>query len=377
MLATLEVDFESYTAAGSCLNQAKRYNNVIRPSILPVALTHVAIPTLHLDLGIFPWIFTAFEGELKLLDLRAAECAEAAGNDTATFQDLVSLHSKFAEAGHNSINCSAIIDGLQQELQYSELFGQLGVTDDSHETSIGSIQQNILRYADAKSYHDTQQQQILDEIVSKGKGVEGPCRGSLEPVLQHNHIQRQAYHGGAFVGNHASIALQPDVILAIVGAPTAVVRDRYPALLEYAVEIESRYKKLFQAYGACRRFSHCRKLSTEDISEQDIAIKTFLRLCRLEIVDRKQGHITPKLHLLESHTVPSARRFSVGLGLLAEHSSESIHARFNSLNRDYQLMPNELQRMRAVCQQHLVSTLPQHDALRPAASSRKRKSSTE
>ena len=53
-LATLEADFESYTAAGSRLNQAKRYNNVIRPSILPVALTHVAIPTLHLDLGISP-----------------------------------------------------------------------------------------------------------------------------------------------------------------------------------------------------------------------------------------------------------------------------------------------------------------------------------
>ena len=133
-----------------------------------MALTHVAILTLHLDLGIFPWIFTAFEGELKLLDLRAAECAEAAGNDTTTFQDLVSLHSKLAEAKHSSINCSAII--LQQELHYSELFGQLGVAGDSHETSISSIQQDILRYAEAKSYHDVQQQQILEGSCLKREG---------------------------------------------------------------------------------------------------------------------------------------------------------------------------------------------------------------
>ena len=152
--------------------------------------------------------------------------------------------------------------------------------------------------------------------------MEGPCRGSLEPDLQH------PYHGGAFVGNHVRMALQPDIIMAIVGGPTAVVRDQYPALhvLKYAVQIESRYKKLFQANAARRqRFSHWRKLTVEGISDLDIAIKTFLRLRRLEIVDRKQGHITPKLHLLESHTVLSARRFSVGFGLQSMAAKAFMH----------------------------------------------------
>ena len=62
----------------------------------------------------------------------AAERAEVAGGDTTSFQDLVSLHSQLAEAKHNSSICSAVIDGLQQEVQYSELLGQLGGTDGSH-----------------------------------------------------------------------------------------------------------------------------------------------------------------------------------------------------------------------------------------------------
>ena len=66
------------------------------------------------------------------------------------------------------------------------------------------------------------------------------------------------------------------------------------------------------------------------------------------------GHITPKLHLLETHTIPFIRRFRVGLGLLGEQSSESIHARFNSLGRDYHAITNSAQRLEAISQQHLV-----------------------
>lgn len=30
----------------------------------------------------------------------------------------------------------------------------------------------------------------------------GPVAGSLDQVLQKHHVERQAYHGKAFVGNH-------------------------------------------------------------------------------------------------------------------------------------------------------------------------------
>ncbi len=41
--------------------------------------------------------------------------------------------------------------------------------------------------------------------------------------------------------------------------------------------------------------------------------------------------ITPKLHMLEDHTIPFLKKWGVGLGFLGERGAESIHARFNTL----------------------------------------------
>ncbi len=43
--------------------------------------------------------------------------------------------------------------------------------------------------------------------------------------------------------------------------------------------------------------------------------------------------ITPKLHMVEDHIVDFIRRWRVGLGMLGEQGAESIHARFNQLER--------------------------------------------
>ena len=53
-LATLASDYAGFVAAGAIHNQAKLHNNVIRPVLLPIPVDDVAIPNLHLDLGIFP-----------------------------------------------------------------------------------------------------------------------------------------------------------------------------------------------------------------------------------------------------------------------------------------------------------------------------------
>lgn len=48
---------------------------------------------------------------------------------------------------------------------------------------------------------------------------------------------------------------------------------------------------------------------------------------------------TPKLHMLEDHVVDFLRKWKVGLGFLGEQGAESIHARFNSIRRNYVNMP--------------------------------------
>ena len=72
-----------------------------------------------------------------------------------------------------------------------------------------------------------------------------------------------------------------------------------------------------------------------------------------------------------AHTVPAIRRLRVGLGLLAEQGSGSIHARFNELDRNYHSIPNALKRLEAVTKQHVVNTLPQHAALCTATTGRR------
>ena len=76
---------------------------------------------------------------------------------------------------------------------------------------------------------------------------------------------------------------------------------------------------------------------------------------------------TPKLHLLEEHTILAIRQFRVGLALLAEQGSESIHAHFNDLQANFHSIRGDLLRLNAIAKQHLVSTLPEHDALKPGA----------
>ena len=72
--------------------------------------------------------------------------------------------------------------------------------------------------------------------------------------------------------------------------------------------------------------------------------------------DKKLGQIMPKLHLLDSHVVPVIRCVGVGLGLLAEQGSLSIHTKFNEIVRDHWPIRNPLDRLKpARTQNQLLS----------------------
>lgn len=94
---------------------------------------------------------------------------------------------------------------------------------------------------------------------------------------------------------------------------------------------------------------------------------------RHEVVDRRRGNITPKLHLLESHVVSSTRRFRVGLGLLGEQGGEGLHAEFNSLSMTFSSVVRELDRLKMVVEQHCLTTLPQQLSKTPTIQQRQRR----
>ena len=75
--------------------------------------------------------------------------------------------------------------------------------------------------------------------------------------------------------------------------------------------------------------------------------------------------ITLKMHMLEEHTVPWAKRTYVEFGLLGEQGAESIHARFNSLQRMYHSIHDPVERLSLIMKEHLLSIAPQNVAAIP------------
>ena len=198
----------------------------------------------------------------------------------------------------------------------------------------------------------------LRQVIREAKVKGGPCERSIESALDDKGIHRQAYHGGAFIGNHVNKALKEPVVSAITSAPVVVVEQRCPSLATNAKEIADRYKKLMSQYAACRQiFSTTDAVDNTTLDQLQVRIDSFMTTARQEVVDRQLGNITPKLHLLEEHVVPCMRRFGVGLGLLAEQGGEGIHHELNAIAATLSSMRNELSRLQTIVQNTIASLL--------------------
>lgn len=195
---------------------------------------------------------------------------------------------------------------------------------------------------------------------------DGPCEKSLEPVLRRHHIVRQEYHGGAFVGNHIAAALQETIIDEITSAPVNVTRERFQTEVAAAEVVAERYRSLLKKYSACRSlFNHSSPVTAEDLQQLQDKIALFMATLRREIVARKKGNVTPKLHLLEDHVVDQMRHFGAGLALRGEQGGETIHHEWNELDRRFSGVPDNLERLKLVAKAHATATLPSHKAKVP------------
>ena len=374
-LASLAIDYNGFEAAGGQLPKAKFYNNVIWRPILPIPISHVIIFILHLDLGNFTWLSEALTKDLQELDAQLAiKCEPLTAADATAFQKLCELNGQLRSEELAANTVQAQREGIVQQLQFVAL--HLQQHPEQHVMEVINDLQQAYRAADQQhNVHIARLQQHVMK-ASGSKDLKGPCSSAVEPVLQQYKIERQVYHGGAFIGNHVHRALKPTMVTAIqCRSHIPVIEDRCASLLPVANRIASRYEKLLNGYAACRAiFSHRESIGDESLERLQSEIEEFLKTCREEIVARRLGNITPKLHLLEEHTVPLIRKLHVGLGLLAEQGAESLHSNLNTLNVIFKNIPNSLARLRTVAEQHLLTTTT--EASRPSTlspSSRKRK----
>ena len=81
--------------------------------------------------------------------------------------------------------------------------------------------------------------------------------------------------------------------------------------------------------------------------------------------------VTPKMHMLERHIVTQTAKWGFGMGLLGEQGAESIHAKFNSMERAYSGIPNKKDRLLRVVQEHHLTIDPDNLVLLPTVKKRK------
>lgn len=83
--------------------------------------------------------------------------------------------------------------------------------------------------------------------------------------------------------------------------------------------------------------------------------------------------VLPKMHILEEHVVPWLRRWKLGSGLMGEQGAESIHAHIMKLERIHQGIPDELDRLKYIMNEHILESDPSLTSLVPPPKRRKRR----
>ena len=66
--------------------------------------------------------------------------------------------------------------------------------------------------------------------------------------------------------------------------------------------------------------------------------------------------VLPKLHIMEEHVVPWVKRWRVGARLMGEQGAESIHAHFKRLERIHQGIPNDVDQLKFIMNEHQLES---------------------
>ena len=102
-------------------------------------------------------------------------------------------------------------------------------------------------------------------------------------------------------------------------------------------------------------------------TEKDI--ETFMSFYRATLPD---ATVLQKMHILEEHhTIPWLQRWHLGSGLMGEQEAESIHFHMMRLERTYQGVANEVDRLKYIVKEHLIESAPSLTDLRPQPKRRK------
>eukprot|EP00731_Ephydatia_muelleri_P031015 Em0022g529a len=308
----------------------------------------VCPPGLHMTQGIFMKVFRLLEDACHSYDMQLAFINQTTNSTSSFSAYCVELHklqmlkAKYAE-------CKAELADLEEVM--TSVAVCLGKDD--------SITNNFIKQVNEKKRSVQQMEKEIahqSNAVEKGfKKHEGPFVQGLDTALQSFKVKRQQYFGGVFVGNHIHKALKPSNISIMCSSMIQVAHEKCPTLVETVSATAEKFTTVFSLLGRCHSIYDQLFIDELKVTELEHAISEFMESFRASF---PSSSISLKMHLLEDHTVPWAKRTGTGFGLLGEQGAESIHARFNTLQRTYQCIHNKVDRLLSFVKEHSLSISP-------------------
>nr|XP_047130375.1 uncharacterized protein LOC124810137 isoform X2 [Hydra vulgaris] len=173
---------------------------MINELLFNIPLDQIALPALHISLGTYLYFFNMFKDKCHLIDIKLV--GELAFKDNmigkADFDKYVNMHIESNLVKSIIEDCDNKIALLQDTISVKVL---------CEPDKTGEIR-NL--YTPRIIYYDLiKNDKIITELISLNEAnvldkTSDPCIQQLEKVLKTIKVERQAYHGKCFVGNHGN-----------------------------------------------------------------------------------------------------------------------------------------------------------------------------
>ena len=182
--------------------------------------------------------------------------------------------------------------------------------------------------------------------------------------LRYSQFRMKAHT--VYLSNHH----YPSNITIMCSSMIQVAHEKCPTLVDTVTAAAEKFITIFFLLGRCHSICNQLFMDVSKIKElgkmhlpttkititstlpTEHAISEFMESFRASF---PSSSISLKMHLLEDHTVPWARRTGAGFGLIGEQGAESIHARFNTLQSTYQCIHNMVDRLLSIVKKHSIS----------------------
>uniref|UniRef100_A0A1X7V868 Uncharacterized protein n=1 Tax=Amphimedon queenslandica TaxID=400682 RepID=A0A1X7V868_AMPQE len=347
----------AFLEAGGNIKNAKHFCNVIGQYFFDIPLTQVCPPGLHITLGVFQHLFDLLEDECHELDQKTATTASTR----------LSSYEKYMEAKTSVTTLKEEKDLLTEQIKIAQqyLVLQLLTTPDPMQnTTVQSTSQYMYESQKRIAEIDKLMHQ-KETVIEKGFDKEdGVFVRALDAALSSFNVERQAYHGGSFIGNHIHQTLKPQNIATLCQSVIETAKENDISLLTNAQAVSEKFHSAFTLFSKCHKLYDGTALFSESmIDELEVAIDCFVAYYRATF---SKATFTPKLHMLEDHMIPWIKLWNTGCGLMGEQGAESLHAKFNSTERAYNNMRDRVERMKVLLQNHLLQVKPLSQSLVPA-----------